>query len=80
MEKPRLPMEALEFFKEEGRKGGEIGGRRRVETTTSKQRVAWAKKAAAASAKVRSAKAKAKKKVARVAAEPRRVKGEPCGW
>jgi hypothetical protein len=57
-------MEALEFFKEQGRKGGKIGGRRRVDATTRKQRVAWAKKAAAASAKMRSAKAKALKKAA----------------
>jgi hypothetical protein len=47
---------------EMGRKGGKIGGRRRVETTTPAQRRAWAKKAAAASAKVRTAKAKAKRK------------------
>jgi hypothetical protein len=51
-------MEALEFFKEEGRKGGKIGGRRRVETTTRKQRVEWAKKAGKASGKARKAKAK----------------------
>lgn len=51
-------MEVLEFFKESGRKGGKIGGKRRVQTTTPEQRTEWAKKAAAASAKVRSAKAK----------------------
>jgi hypothetical protein len=52
-------------MREMGRRGGKIGGRRRVETTTPAQRRAWAKKAAAASAKVRSAKARAKKAKAR---------------
>ncbi len=65
MEKPRMPMEVIEFFKESGRKGGKIGGKRRVETTTPEQRTEWAKKAAAASAKVRSAKAKAKRRAAK---------------
>ncbi len=55
-------MEVLEFFKEQGRRGGKIGARRRVETTTPEQRRAWAKKAAAASAKVRSKRAKSKRK------------------
>lgn len=58
-------MEVIEFFKESGRKGGKIGGKRRVETTTPEQRTEWAKKAAAASAKVRSAKAKAKRRAAK---------------
>lgn len=62
MGKPRLPMEALEFFREQGRKGGKIGAQRRVETTTPEQRKAWAKKAAAASAKVRSRRARAKRR------------------
>jgi hypothetical protein len=54
-------MEALEFFKEMGRKGGKIGGKRRKETSTPAQLRRWAQKAAAASAKVRSAKARAKR-------------------
>jgi general stress protein YciG len=59
MEKPRLPMEALEFFKEQGRKGGRIGGRRRKETTTKAQRQEWGRKGGLASGKAR---AKARKK------------------
>ena len=65
MEKPRLPVEALEFFREAGRRGGKLGGKRRVKTTTPEQRRAWAKKAAAASVKVRSRMAKAKAKKAK---------------
>jgi hypothetical protein len=42
------------------REMGRKGGLRRKETTTPKQRRAWAKKAAAVSAKVRSKKAKAR--------------------
>lgn len=46
-------MEALEFFREMGRKGGKIGGKRRVETTTPEQGQEWAKKASLAAAKRR---------------------------
>jgi uncharacterized protein YdaU (DUF1376 family) len=58
MPKKDWPMDILEFFK----KTGAQGGKRRVQTTTPEQRTEWAKKAAAASAKVRTAKARAKKK------------------
>jgi len=54
-------MNVLEFFK----KTGAQGGKRRVQTTTPEQRKEWARKAAAASAKVRSAKARAKAKASR---------------
>ena len=37
-----------DFFRKAGRKGGKIGGPRRVETTTPEQRSAWARKAALA--------------------------------
>lgn len=51
-------MEVLEFLRKQASKGGKTAARR----MTKAQRVARAKKAAAASAKVRSAKAKAKRK------------------
>ena len=55
-------MEALEFFKEMGRKGGKIGGKRSLETMTKKQRSERARAAGLASAKARKkAAAKAKK-------------------
>ena len=57
----KLPAEVLRFFKEQGAKGGRIGGRRSLETMTPAQRVARAKKASQAAAKARKAKAKAKK-------------------
>lgn len=52
------------------REMGRKGGKRRVETTTPEQRSEWARKAAAASAKVRSRKARAK----RAAAKPANLK------
>jgi uncharacterized protein YdaU (DUF1376 family) len=57
MPKEDWPMYIREFFK----KAGSLGGKRRVKTTTPEQRSEWAKKAAAASARVRSRKAKAKR-------------------
>ena len=54
-------MDIQEFFK----KTGAQGGKRRVQTTTPEQRTEWAKKAAAASAKVRTAKARAKRRAAK---------------
>lgn len=53
--------EMLDFFREAGRRGGKIGGRRAAEGMSKAERIARAKKAAAASAKVRSAKARARK-------------------
>jgi hypothetical protein len=52
----KLPPDILRFFKEEGAKGGRIGGKRALETMTPAQRVARAKKASAAAARKRSAK------------------------
>ena len=56
----KLPEDALEFFREHGRNGGKIGGKRSLETMTPEERVARAKKAAKASAIARSAVAKKK--------------------
>jgi hypothetical protein len=56
----KLPPDVLAFFKEQGAKGGRIGGRRALETMTPAQRVARAKKASAAAVRKRSAKKKAK--------------------
>ena len=58
-------MEVLEFFKESGRKGGKIGGKRSLVTMTPAERTERARKAAAASAKVRTAKARAKRAAAK---------------
>jgi len=51
-------VELMEFLKESGRQGGKIGGKIAAGNMTPAQRIARAKKAAAASAKVRSAKAR----------------------
>jgi general stress protein YciG len=55
-------MEILEFFREQGRQGGKIGGRRRKEATTKAQRQEWGRKGGLASGKIRSKKARAKKR------------------
>ncbi len=49
----KLPPDVLAFFKEQGAKGGRIGGRRALETMTPAQRVARAKKASAAAVVLR---------------------------
>jgi hypothetical protein len=58
----KLPLIVIEFLREQGAKGGRIGGRRSLETMTQAERVARAKKASAAAvvARKRSAKRKAK--------------------
>jgi hypothetical protein len=48
MAKPKLSKEALEFFREQGRKGGKIGGAARMAKLTPEQRSEVAKKAVAA--------------------------------
>ena len=55
--------EMIEWFREQGRAGGKIGGKIAAKKMTKAQRIARAKKASAAAAKIRSAKAKARKKV-----------------
>ena len=56
----KLPADVLQFFKEQGAKGGRIGGKRSLQTMTAEQRVARARKASRAAAKARRAKAKKK--------------------
>jgi hypothetical protein len=53
----KLPPDVLAFFKEQGAKGGRIGGKRALETMTPEQRVARAAKASKAAAAARTAKA-----------------------
>lgn len=52
----RLPPDVLKFFKDQGAKGGRIGGKRALETMTPEQRAARAKKASKAAAEARKAK------------------------
>ena len=54
----KLPPDVLAYFREQGAKGGRIGGKRSLETMTSAQRVARAKKASAAAAAARKRSAK----------------------
>ena len=61
----KLPSDVLKFFKEQGAKGGRIGGKRSLETMTAEQRAARARKASQAAAAARTAKAKAKAKKAK---------------
>jgi len=49
----KLPEDITELFRETGRRGGRIGGKRSLETMTPEQRSERAKKAALASAQVR---------------------------
>lgn len=46
--KNTLPPELLEYFREQGRKGGKIGGKARAEKLTPEQRSEIARKAVAA--------------------------------
>ena len=56
----KLPPEVLEFFRKQGAKGGKIGGKiggkRSLDTMTSEERVARARKASAAAVAARKAK------------------------
>jgi hypothetical protein len=56
----KLPPSVLAYFREQGARGGRIGGRRSLETMTREQRVARAKKASAAAVAARKRKAKKK--------------------
>jgi hypothetical protein len=62
MRKDAIPAEVLEYFREQGAKGGKLSGKARMRKLTPERRSAIAKKAAAESAVVRSKKAAAKKK------------------
>ena len=57
----KLPPAVIEFLREQGAKGGRIGGRRSLETMTPAQRIARAKKASAIAARKRSAAKKTKR-------------------
>ena len=48
MPKKQLPKEIREYFKRKGAQGGKIGGRKRMDALTKKERAALARKAAAA--------------------------------
>jgi hypothetical protein len=58
----RLSEDALDYFRQQGAKGGKIGGKRAAALLTPAQRKARAVKASKAAAVVRSAKKKAKEK------------------
>jgi len=57
-----MPKDILDFFRETGRQGGKIGGKRSLQTMTPEERTARAKKAAAKSAEVRAKKAAKKRR------------------
>lgn len=57
MAKAKLPAGALEFFREQGRKGGKLSGAARMAKLTPEQRSGIAKKASAAAAEARTKKA-----------------------
>jgi hypothetical protein len=61
----KLPSKVLKFFKEQGAKGGRIGGKRSLETMTAAQRRVRAIRASKAAAELRRAKAKKVKGMAR---------------
>ena len=63
MKKKAIPEDVLDYFRQQGAKGGTIGGKRSLETMTPEERAARASLAGQASAAARAAK-KAKKKVA----------------
>jgi hypothetical protein len=58
----RLSADALAYFREQGAKGGKIGGKRLAEMMTPAQRTARATKASQAAAVARSKKKRAKAK------------------
>jgi hypothetical protein len=49
----KLPSAVLQFFREQGARGGRIGGRRALQTMTPAERVTRAKKASAAAVAAR---------------------------
>jgi hypothetical protein len=65
MRKQSLPPEVLEYFRQQGEKGGKLSGKARMEKLTPEQRSEIAKKASKKAAEVRSKKAAAKKKAKR---------------
>jgi hypothetical protein len=59
---PKLPGEALEYFRKQGAKGGKVGGKRRLETMTPEERSASARKASLAAAEKRTREAQERKR------------------
>jgi hypothetical protein len=57
----KLPPAVLDYFREQGAKGGRIGGKRSLATMTPEQRVARAKKASKAAVEARKAHRKTKR-------------------
>jgi hypothetical protein len=57
-----LPKAVQDYFREQGARGGRIGGKRALETMTADERRARARKASKAAARARQAKARAKAK------------------
>lgn len=57
----KLPAAALAYFREQGARGGKIGGKRSLETMTPEARVERAKKASLAAAKARQGRKTGKK-------------------
>lgn len=55
----KLSAAALAFFREQGARGGKLGGKRSLETMTPEARAERARKAGRAAAKARARKAKA---------------------
>lgn len=56
MKEKKLSKVALDYFRQVGREGGALGGKKAAASMTPEQRTARAKKAAAASAKIRAKK------------------------
>jgi hypothetical protein len=56
MKKKAIPKDVLDYFRKQGAKGGEIGGKRSLETMTPEERAARASLAGLASAAARAAK------------------------
>jgi hypothetical protein len=61
----KLPSKVLEFFGQQGARGGRNGGKRSLETMTAEQRTARARKASRAAARSRKAKANGARKPTR---------------
>jgi len=57
---PKLPPAVREYFRQIGRKGGKIGGKRSLETMTEAERIARATTASKAAAAARQRKARKK--------------------
>jgi hypothetical protein len=77
MTKKRLPADVLAYFRQQGAKDGKKGGPRSLETMTSAQRSARAKKFSLAAAEKRLATAAAKRPAKAEATPATRTGGRP---